>query len=286
MSFTQIRESRKITRPERTPWGQVFLLMGTGVVAAFQVGKAPFLQIKNLILLAIVGFVFITATACPPRMIKVNGHRIFNPEYLWYLESEDRYRWQKPDQVIEALELSEGDIIADIGAGGGYFTEKFSKRVGKSGHVYAVDVQDIMITLLKERVNKDKLDNVTVIKGRFETPMLPSKSVDIAFFSSVYKEISERIEYMKEVRKSLKRDGRVAILEFYKDGGFAGPEYGDLMYESQVIEELEKAGFVLTRSFDFLPEEYFLLFGIKDDATVQESNIQGLKVHRKSESLE
>jgi len=233
-----------VSEPERTPWDQVFLLV------------------------AIVGFVFITTTACPSRMIEVNGHRIFNPQYLWYLESEDRNRWQKPDQVIEALELSEGDVIADIGAGGGYFIERFSKRVGKSGHVYAVDVQDIMITLLKERVNKNKLDNVTVIKGRFETPMLPSNSVDIAFFSSVYKEISERIEYMKEMRKCLKTYGRAAILEFHKDGGFAGPEYGDRIYESQVIEELEKAGFVLTRSFDFLPKEYLLLFGIKDDATV------------------
>jgi len=246
--------------------------------------KTTLLGIKRLLLPAIVVVALLTTTACAPRMIEVNGHRVFNPEYLWYLESEDRYRWQKPDQVIEALELSEGDVIADIGAGGGYFTERFSKSVGKNGRVYAVDVQNIMITLLKERVKRDKLNNVTVIKGRFETPMLPSKSVDIAFFSSVYKEISERIAYMKEVRKSLKRDGKVAILEFYKDGGFAGPEYGDRMYESQVIEELEKAGFVLTRSFDFLPQEYFLVFGIKDNATVQESNIQGLKVYRKSES--
>ncbi|MBC8179054.1 MAG: methyltransferase domain-containing protein [Deltaproteobacteria bacterium] len=246
-----------IYEPERTPWGQVFLLV------------------------VIVGFVFITATACAPRMIEVDGHRVFNPEYLWYLESEDRDRWQKPGQVIESLELSEGDVIADIGAGGGYFTERFSKRVGKGGHVYAVDVQDIMITLLKNRVNREKLDNVTVIKGRFETPMLPSKSVDTAFFSSVYKEISERIEYMKEVRKSLKREGRVAILEFYKNGIFPGPEYGDRMYQSQVIEELEKAGFLLIQSFDFLPQEYFLVFGIKEDRTVR-----GPKIHRKSQLLE
>jgi len=246
-----------ISEPERIPWAQVFLLV------------------------VIVGFVFITATACAPRMIEVGGHRVFNPEYLWYLESEDRDRWQKPGQVIESLELSEGDVIADIGAGGGYFTEKFSRQVGKGGHVYAVDVQDIMITLLKNRVNRNKLDNVTVIKGRFESPMLPSESVDIAFFSSVYKEITGRIQYMKEMSKSLKKDGRVAILEFHKDVGFMGPEYGDRMYESQVIEELEKGGFVLIRSYDFLPQEYFLVFRIKEDRTVR-----GPKIHRKSQLLE
>jgi len=246
-----------ISEPERIPWAQVFLLV------------------------VIVGFVFITATACAPRMIEVGGHRVFNPEYLWYLESEDRDRWQKPGQVIESLELSEGDVIADIGAGGGYFTEKFSRQVGRDGHVYAVDVQDIMITLLKNRVNRNKLDNVTVIKGRFESPMLPSESVDIAFFSSVYKEITGRIQYMKEMSKSLKKDGRVAILEFHKDVGFMGPEYGDRMYESQVIEELEKGGFVLIRRYDFLPQEYFLVFGIKEDRTVR-----GPKIHRKSQPLE
>jgi len=198
-------------------------------------------------------------------MIEVDGHRIFNPEYVWYLESKKRDRWQKPDQVLDALELSEGDVIADIGAGGGYFTEKFSKRVGKSGHVYAVDVQDTMITLLKNRVRKNKLDNVTVIKGRFENPMLPPKAIDIAFFSSVYKEIDGRIKYMKEVRKSLKRNGRVAILEFYKRRAFVGPEFVDLLDKSQVLEELEKAEFNLTQSFDFLRKEYFLVFEMKDD---------------------
>ncbi|OEU52250.1 MAG: hypothetical protein BA861_10180 [Desulfobacterales bacterium S3730MH5] len=229
----------------------------------FHILKRSLLRIRNLIPLAIAGLVLITTASCPSRMIEVDGHRIFNPQYLWYLESKDRDRWQKPDQVLEALGLSEGDIIADIGAGGGYFAEKFSKRVGRSGHVYAVDVQDIMITRLNNRARKNKLDNVTVTKGRFETPMLPPNAIDVAFFSSVYKEIDGRIKYMKEVRKSLRSGGRVAILEFYKDRGFVGPEFGDRMDESQVLEELEKAGFTLIQSFAFLPKEYFLVFGMK-----------------------
>ncbi len=197
-------------------------------------------------------------------MIEVEGHRIFNPAYLWFLESEQRDKWQKPDQVIEALEVFEGDVVADIGAGGGYFTEKFSKAVGRNGHVFAVDVQDIMISRLKERVRANKLDNVTVIKGKFETSTLPAKAIDIAFFSSVYKEIDGRIEYMKQMRKSLKKGGRVAILEFYKQPELVGPEFVDRMYEKQVLEEMETAGFYLTKSFDFLPKEYFFVFGIKE----------------------
>jgi len=122
-----------------------------------------------------------------------------------------------------------------------------------------------MISRLKERVNANKLDNVTVIKGKFENSMLPAKAIDIAFFSSVYKEIDGRIEYMKEMRKSLKKGGRVAILEFYKQPELVGPEFVDRMYEKQVLQEMETAGFYLTQSFGFLPKEYFFVFGIKDD---------------------
>jgi len=221
-----------------------------------------FRNIDFLIRFAVAWLVCMVSVSCAPRMIDVEGHRIFNPEYLWYLESNERDHWQKPDQVIQTLQLSEGTVIADIGAGGGYFTERFSKEVGTFGHVYAVDVQHILIDKLKERVKKNNLENVTVIRGEFENPMLPLDAIDIAFFSSVYKEIDNRVEYMKEIRRCLKPDGRVAIIEFYKDHGFIGPEFADRLYETQVIDEMKKAGFVLIQRFDFLPKEYFLLFSI------------------------
>jgi len=222
------------------------------------------LYINVLIRIGVAGLIWIAGTSCAPRMIEMEGHRVFNPEYIWYLESENRDRWQKPDKVIEALQISEGTVIADIGAGGGYFTERFSNQVGKRGHVYAVDVQDVMIGLLKERVKNRKLENVTVIKGKFGTPMLPCHAIDIAFFSSVYKEIDDRIRYMKEVRRCLKPGGQVAIIEFYKDRGLVGPELADRLSESEVIDEMRSAGFILIRQFDFLPKEYFLLFGVAD----------------------
>jgi ubiquinone/menaquinone biosynthesis C-methylase UbiE len=195
-------------------------------------------------------------------MIELDGHRVFNPAYLWYLESDARDDWQRPAEVIAALELEEGDSIADIGAGGGYFTEKFSRTVGEDGRVYAVDVQDVMIARLENRVAEKDLRNVRVIKAEFETPLLPAESIDIAFFCSVYKEIDERIEYMKKVRKALKRGGRVAIIEFHKERGVAGPEFNDRMSDKQVTEELNEAGFFLIQRYDFLPREYFLVFGI------------------------
>ena len=195
-------------------------------------------------------------------MIEIDGHRVFNPAYLWYLESDARDEWQKPEQVIAALALKPGDSIADIGAGGGYFTEKFSRKVGQDGHVYATDVQDVLIARLQNRVVEQDLRNVTVIKAEYETPMLPAGSVDIAFFCSVYKEIDGRIEYMQKVRQALKRGGRVAIIEFKKEREVAGPEFRDRMSDEQVTAELIEAGFYLKERFDFLPREYFLVFGI------------------------
>ena len=225
--------------------------------------------LTRVLIFALLGIPF---SACAPTMIDIQGHRVFNPEYLWYLESEERDVWQKPEQVIEALRLTRGDVIADIGAGGGYFTERFSKQVGPSGHVYAVDVQQIMIDRLKERVKRNKLDNVTVIKGTFESPLLPPDALDIAFFSSVYKEIDHRISYMKGLRRNLRPGGRVAIIEFYKNGLQVGPEPVDRLYESRVIEELKAAGFSLIHSFDFLPREYFLLFGISNPSPESPKN--------------
>ena len=92
--------------------------------------------------------------------------------------------------------------------------------------------------------------------------MLPAGSVDIVFFCSVYKEIDGRIEYMQKVRQALKRGGRVAIIEFKKEREVAGPEFRDRMSDEQVTAELIEAGFYLKERFDFLPREYFLVFGV------------------------
>ena len=140
--------------------------------------------------------------SCEPTTIDRQGHRIFNPNYLFYLETERRDKWQKPAEVLKALEISSTAVVADIGAGGGYFTEKFSKYLGLSGQVYASDVQDVMIENLKERVAKSQLNNVEVIRGEFDDPMLPAASCDLAFFSSVYKEIDGRIDYMKKTESN------------------------------------------------------------------------------------
>jgi ubiquinone/menaquinone biosynthesis C-methylase UbiE len=200
-------------------------------------------------------------------MTDYRGHRVFNPFYLFYLESPRRDKWQMPQQVLDALRVSEGQVVADIGAGGGYFTEKFSRRVGTNGHVYATDVQPVMIRKLTKRVKRRALTNVTVVLGEFGDPKLPDNSCDLVFFSSVYKEISDRVSYMERVRWALKADGRVAILEYRPDASAPGPPRKYRLAEEQVVTELEAAGFRLVERFDFLPREYFLVFARERETT-------------------
>lgn len=203
-------------------------------------------------------------SACAPTVIDYKGHKVFNPDYLFYLEASWRDTWQEPDEVMKTLDISERDVIADIGAGGGYFTERFSKKVGPFGLVYATDVQDVMLESLEKRARTKGLYNVEVVRGEFDAPMLPEKSCDLVFFSSVYKEIDNRINYMKKVRKILRPGGRVAIIEYRPEATEVGPPIEMRLSSEQVKQELASSGFTLKNEYDFLPREYFLVFVATD----------------------
>jgi len=194
-------------------------------------------------------------------MREYRGHTVFNPAYLFYLESPRRDRWQMPDAVLDALKLQRGDVVADIGAGGGYFTEKLARRVGPTGRVYATDVQPVMLRRLQARIARQRLTNVTVVPAAFDDPTLPAGACDLAFFSSTYKEIDDRINYLRKLRAALKPTGRIAILEYRPDAKAPGPPDRHRLTAAQISAELAEAGFDLQEQFDFLPREYFLVFG-------------------------
>ncbi len=199
-------------------------------------------------------------SACAPTMIDHDGAMLFNPAYVRFLESDSRDRWQKPDDVIAALAVPTGAVVADIGAGGGYFTRRFADRVGPAGLIYATDVQDAMIRELSERVIDKGYENVEVVRSSPQDPMLPTGCCDLIFFANVYKEIQDRNAYLANVRKALRPDGRVAIIGFPPDGSFMGPPREVRLSTEQVVEEFADSGFTLTQSHDFLPMQYFLEF--------------------------
>jgi FkbM family methyltransferase len=193
-------------------------------------------------------------------MVEREGHRVFNPAYLPYLDSPLRDEWQQPEAVLDALDIPEGAVAADVGAGSGYFAERLADRVGPAGLVYATDVQDEMIEALERRVAERGLDNVRVVHAAFGDPTLPEGCCDLVFFSSVYKEIDDRVAYMKKVARVLRPGARVAIIEFRPGARGVGTPPADRLAPEEVTQELAAAGFALLATHDFLPREYMLVF--------------------------
>jgi ubiquinone/menaquinone biosynthesis C-methylase UbiE len=198
--------------------------------------------------------------ACGPSLIERDGHRVFNPRYLFYLDGRSRDAWQQPERVIDALALVPDAVVADVGAGSGYFTERFARRLGAGGFVYATDVQQEMLDRLRARVTRKRLANVSVVIARFDDPSLPEACCDLVFLSSVYKEIDDRVAYMEKVRHVLRPGGRVAILEYRPDAEGPGPPRADRLSPEVVTREMAAAGFELRVQHSFLERQYFLVF--------------------------
>jgi ubiquinone/menaquinone biosynthesis C-methylase UbiE len=174
-------------------------------------------------------------------------------------EGFDRDSWQKPDEVIARLELREGAHVADLGAGGGYFTFKLARAVGSSGRVYAVDVDDDMIEWLRERAAAEGAGNVEVIRGEYGDPLLPDGRVDLLFTSNTYHHIEDRSAYFSRARADLTPAGRVAILEL-NDASWFPRTFGHMTPKQTIVEEMTAAGYRLIDDFDIVERQHFLVF--------------------------
>ena len=186
--------------------------------------------------------------------------RLFPPEQLGMLEAADRDAWQRPDQIMDALLIAEGSAVADLGAGGGWFTIRLAGRVGPNGIVYAEDVQPQMIEAIKRRVNRAGLTNVQTILGTPSDPLLPAP-VDAVLIVDAYHEMEEPVVMLRNVAAALKPAGRLGIVEFKKDGWGPGPPMDERMDPDRVIRDAEAAGLRLISREDFLRYQYMLVFG-------------------------
>ncbi len=186
--------------------------------------------------------------------------KLFSPSKIPLLEDAGRDTWQKPEEILNALDIKKGQIIADIGAGSGYLTVKLSERVGVTGTIYAADIQQEMLDYINKRLVEKGIKNVTLVLGTMDDPKLPPNSLDIAILLSTYHEIAQPIGFMKKVKLALKPQGKLAILEF-SDESPIGPPIQVRLPEDMVITELKEAGFALSQRHTFiLPYQYFLIF--------------------------
>ncbi len=174
----------------------------------------------------------------------------------------DRDEWQKPDEVIAALAIQPGSHVADIGAGGGYFTYRLAEAVGPTGVTYAIDVDTDMTEYLEEETAERGVENVTVILAEYDDPLIPESGVDLIFTSNTYHHIQDRTAYFERARRYLRPGGRVAVVELNGSGWFSS--WFDHNTPAETIrEELEAAGYQLDAEHDFLEQQHFLVFSVK-----------------------
>ena len=184
-------------------------------------------------------------------------------QYLEYLDSPERDRYQKPAQVVEALLLKPGMSVADLGSGSGYFTRRFVEAVTETGKIYAVDVEPEMLSYVRESIVHMHIPySAEFILARPESPKLPFESVDLVFVCNAYHHLENRVAYFMGVKSALRTDGRIAIVDFYHDersGDLGFPKH-HLVARDTVLDEMARAGYRLLREHEFLPRQYFLEF--------------------------
>lgn len=177
-----------------------------------------------------------------------------------YGEGESRDAWQYPDRVIAELAIQPGQHIADLGAGGGYFTFRLADAVGNTGKVYAVDIDPDMTAYLQQRAAKDGYRNVVVILAAPSDPRLPENGVDLIFTCDTYHHLEHRTAYFARLRKALRPGGRVAIIDHNGNAGLFVGLFGHFTPSSVMRSELEAAGYTLENEYTFLPRQSFMVF--------------------------
>jgi ubiquinone/menaquinone biosynthesis C-methylase UbiE len=194
--------------------------------------------------------------------------KLFPPENLSQLEGADRDVWQRPTQIMDALGIAEGSVVADLGAGSGWFTVRLADRVKPTGKVYAEDIQPQMIEVIKRRVQRENLQRIVETKlGNPVDPQLPTNQLDAVLIVGTYYEMEQPVALLRNAARALKTDGKIGIIDFTMDGGGPGPPMEERVDPERVIRDANAAGLQLIARPDLLRYQYMLIFGKPDTTT-------------------
>ena len=177
-----------------------------------------------------------------------------------WLERPSREEEEKTDLLVRSLGIRPGQVVADIGAGTGYFSRRLAKLVGDKGQILAVDIQPEMLDLLTNRMAELKINNVRPILGTIENPNLPTNAVDLVLMVDVYHEFSHPFEMMQNICKSLKAGGRVAFVEFRGEDPSVPIKPLHKMTEAQVRKEMSVQPLEWIETIEVLPRQHIISF--------------------------
>ncbi len=186
--------------------------------------------------------------------------RLFPPLDLGLLEGADREQWQKPEEIMDALKIAEGSVVADLGAGGGWFTVRLARRVGQSGIVYAEDIQPLMIEAIKRRVQRENITNVRTVLGTPRDSRLP-KGLDAVLIVQAYHEMEDPVALLKNAAESLKPQGRIGVVDFSPGAGGPGPDRDQRVDVETVVKGATAANLQVISRETIPPFMFMLVIG-------------------------
>lgn len=189
--------------------------------------------------------------------------------YIAMLERPERESFQKREKVMEALAFRPGERVADVGAGSGYFTIPVAKAVAPSGVVWAVDISQEMLDYLAKRVEAEKLQDVKLKKVAKDDPQLPPKGLDTILMVDTLHYIQDRPAYAKKLAAGLAPGGRLVIIDYtpkpWADRPW-GPPPEQQMARETVDRDMAAGGFKVAKAYEFLPEQYFVVYALQADS--------------------
>jgi ubiquinone/menaquinone biosynthesis C-methylase UbiE len=194
--------------------------------------------------------------------------RLFDAQDLGLLDAADRETWQNPDQVMDALKIAEGSVVADVGAAGGWFTIRLARRVEENGLVYAEDIQAVMLEAIRRRAQRENLSGIVrTIHGTPTDPKLPASAIDAAIIVDAYHEMDDPtdpaqiVTLLTNVGRALKPQGCLGVVDFEPGAGGPGPRPHERVKPDTVIKAAEAGGLRLLKKEAVPPFQYLLVFG-------------------------
>lgn len=199
------------------------------------------------------------------ELFKTLARRAWANGYVRLLERPNREQVQKTPEILKALAFKAGERVADIGSGSGYFTIPVAQVVGPTGVVWALDIAPEMIAYLDFRIKALKIENIRIRKVLSDDPQLESDSIDTVLMIDTLHYVKDRVAYAKKLKTGLAPNGRVVLIDYIPKPISErpwGPPPEQQFSRQQMDEDMTAAGFKVLNTYDFLPEQYFVVYGV------------------------
>jgi len=201
------------------------------------------------------------------EIAQVMGHQAAE-----WLERPEREKEEQPAKLIEALKIKPGEVIADIGAGSGYYAFRLSKLAGPKGKILAVDIQPEMLAIIRKRMKEQNVTNIEPVQGTTADPKLPANGVDTILMVDVYHEFDQPFEMTVAMVKALKPGGRMVFVEFRMEDDNVPIKLVHKMTQKQVIKEMEPHPLRWVKTLDVLPWQHINIFEKKGEEKAKPNN--------------